>query len=747
MQRMLLIVFIALLGTALPILDASAQSNSKKKSKKEKKVKKKDPYTSTTVWEPIPITRQGFHSYVDKSQIEADEYDGFRDSAILIGNSSSKTNKLSKAIIANPDQLQVIIENLPLDNREKLLYLRELNSALKKFLKDFNVQGASIDVDMYYDMMKSFKDIMRIEIEKKDILPYINKNFNLGIYANLPMYADNKKAVELVYKKMVDRYPDKMLFKLREFANTDAADKLIAKTAIKSPNVILSYAKSTSVERDIVMRSKDPLVQAITGLASNTTNSLKALPFISDIYQKKMTYADVNKAIATPEGFYKQLVKSKINQPTIGAHVLNREIKHEALKTYIRQVNELHDATSSVRFKVTNDLSATELYYLMVLCSDEIYTSSFTGLYSRLLERMKPQKGNDFLDSLNKDKFRTFIRMSAGYNVLDTFLRTMTEQDKYDLMASFVHDIDKNVETDLEDAVDVADALASINDEKTLKFLRGELKKDYERTYAESSKRGLVIYFLLHTISNAILNPNDTTNKLEQALKIPPITNVPYDALADDSGVVYQQHFFYGDEDGRGSLRNFLANFPSSKWTRESGKQWIKLTAKSGKPVVIYMNQPLDEPKDEEAQLALNNHLVEKGIKPGIIVHRGHSYHLPGTLKYIGPSNRIVILGSCGGYHNLSTILDQSEDAHIISSKQTGTMHVNDPLIKIINDRLSAGKGVEWLPIWKQLGGLMRTAHNKDLFNDYVPPHKNMGALFLKAFKIQMADMENEDPD
>jgi hypothetical protein len=34
----------------------------------------------------------------------------------------------------------------------------------------------------------------------------------------------------------------------------------------------------------------------------------------------------------------------------------------------------------------------------------------------------------------------------------------------------------------------------------------------------------------------------------------------------------------------------------------------------------------------------------------------------------------------------------------------------------------------------------MKTPQLQDLFNDYVPPHKNMGALFLKAFKIQMQE-------
>ena len=155
---------------------------------------------------------------------------------------------------------------------------------------------------------------------------------------------------------------------------------------------------------------------------------------------------------------------------------------------------------------------------------------------------------------------------------------------------------------------------------------------------------------------------------------------------------------------------------------------------------MIFANQPLEEPEDEEAQLALNNYLISKDIKPSILVHRGHSYHLPSTLKYVGPNNKIVILGSCGGYHNLSTILEQSEDAHIVSSKQTGTMHVNDPMIRMINDLVSAGKGINWIELWKGLASKVGTGPHKELFNDYVPPHKNMGALFLKAFKIQMAE-------
>ena len=42
--------------------------------------------------------------------------------------------------------------------------------------------------------------------------------------------------------------------------------------------------------------------------------------------------------------------------------------------------------------------------------------------------------------------------------------------------------------------------------------------------------------------------------------------------------------------------------------------------------------------------------------------------------------------------------------------------------------------------IWKEVAAQMKSPSLVDKFNDYVPPNKNMGALFLKAFKIQMQE-------
>ena len=161
--------------------------------------------------------------------------------------------------------------------------------------------------------------------------------------------------------------------------------------------------------------------------------------------------------------------------------------------------------------------------------------------------------------------------------------------------------------------------------------------------------------------------------------------------MLSDSGIVYEQFFFFGDEDGRASFNSFKTNFSDGKWKTTVSKNWITITSTQGKKIVVYANLPIQEPGDEEAQNQLCKYLEDNGIHPTLVIHRGHSYHLPLTLAKLIKQNKIVVLGSCGGYHNLSTILEHSPDAHIISSKQTGMMSINEPIIKAINNELLSG--------------------------------------------------------
>ena len=60
----------------------------------------------------------------------------------------------------------------------------------------------------------------------------------------------------------------------------------------------------------------------------------------------------------------------------------------------------------------------------------------------------------------------------------------------------------------------------------------------------------------------------------------------------------------------------------------------------------------------------------------------------------------------------------------------------HEDIIEAINNTLRAGKNIDWREMWGDLEVLFTKAgrDKKDMFDDYIPPHKNLGALFIKAY-------------
>ena len=145
----------------------------------------------------------------------------------------------------------------------------------------------------------------------------------------------------------------------------------------------------------------------------------------------------------------------------------------------------------------------------------------------------------------------------------------------------------------------------------------------------------------------------------------------------------------------------------------------------------------------DRAQEALNAHLESKGIQPTIVVHRGHSYYAPYTISQIQPAAKIVFLGSCGGYHLIHDVLKHAPDAHIIASKQIGKQIINQPFMDMLNEKLRTGSNIDWMPFWSELKEKVGRVEG---FEDYIPPYKNLGAIFIKAYKNAMGE-ESDDAE
>ncbi|WP_298740857.1 hypothetical protein [uncultured Chitinophaga sp.] len=703
----------------------------------------------------IPIGRQGFHDNIDKEQAAAAKFDGKADDFVKVSDDKTINLQVTNAVIRQVDDMQLDIErDTLLDHRLKTKYL----SGLYVMLHDYNSKRAyrKIDPAEAPAMVAAYRDMMKADIHGQTILPIVRGlSFNAGEKV-IEVFKDNpgyKEARGVMFAKYAYDNLETVMSRIGEYLDYPETDSIVAAVARKYPNQVLTYATSYTPVANAIKKNQDPVVQLIVKIG-NSGQSTRILPFIDELIDGSMSVDSLERVVSGDYSYFKQMVKTSIvlqqkksnGQNPLGLKAMMENLQSRSLR-YIREVNDLHEESNNVRFAVVKNFTPEELYYLIVNGQEELFTSSYTnhgnaGLYDQMMARMKPPRGDSLLMLVSFDRFKKFIAMAAGFNTLDHFLKSMEPENANYLMKKYVSSLEKT--EDLEDAVDVANSFGSIRDPKLLDFLREEVKKNYVFVSRKNDRRGKVIYELLSSLfetESGQQNDSSKASDMAARLSLPPINYVNFSGLVNDSGRIYQQVFFYGDKDGQESYASFMTSFGGGDWSVSRGKYWTTITSQKGKPITIFANLPLDEPEDKTAIEKLSEYLDEKDIHPTVFIHRGHSYHVNTTMDNLQSSAKIVVLGSCGGYHNLAKVLEKSPEAHIISSKQVGTRFVNEPIIRSLEEVIRSGRNVDWVNMWAALGKRFAgDARNKELFSDYVPPHKNLGAIFIKAYKQIMKD-------
>jgi hypothetical protein len=601
-------------------------------------------------------------------------------------------------------------------------------------------------------MIEAFEKAMLLDLSGESIEQVISKShYDIGnsliVSGAFDMNPGFNTAKEILIRKYTAAHPERTFVVLRDNPDLPFRDSLIMVAAYKHPRLLYDYAAANNKIGIAIRKIDDPLVQTVVKMASSNSGQLY-FPFLDNILKGNQTLEEIDKVKGDDVKYYKLLVKTRIDyvsrslnkEKVYEMDALNYMLGKRAKDVFIKTINALHNDPDHVRFRILNQLTAQELYYLAVNGESDIYTSSYTrGVYPMLMQKIG-NRGDSLLVSVNFDRFKKFIKMAAGFNTLSNFLNSFPNQDQAEsLMTAFVNGIERS--PNLEDGVDVADSYASISE--TMKPMAAKMlqnvKANLDRTTAQNNRRGMIMYNLLYKL---FLSADSTMQiNLSQEFGIPPVYNIAYqDLLAEEKAVM--QVFFYGDEDGRSAYQGFVRQFSNANYQKTETKHWVMFASTKGKPVLVFANKPLPEEsnQDAEAQEVLNNYLQEKNLSPTIVVHRGHSYYADYTIKQLPPSAKIVFLGSCGGYHLIHDVLRNAPDAHIIASKQIGKTVINQPFINLLVDKMRNGNNIDWIPFWSEF---KRSAGSVEGFDDYIPPHKNLGAIFIKAYKIQTG----EDPD
>ncbi len=436
----------------------------------------------------IPLGRQSRHDDIRREQINCDKLDRKEDGILRVGSNEEVNNQVTDALFRKPNEFRQWIEKndtqLP-SNNDKVRYLKYVADVLvyfRVYIKDKELKPVELPL-----LMEAFEKTMKAKASKQSIIATLQEsNYAIAKINNQIFSEPSEKAAgeAVVYLKYASLFPDRILQTIAPYAQEAFADSLVVIACKTNPVKLYSFAQSqNSTVGKLIYRNKDKFVMQIVTL-SQTENALFYFPFLDDILNGRQSIDSIKKYVGNVAttydsvGYYKLLVRTAIayskrmGKPTFdtaiaytGPNGLLETLYKKAKQYFVDPINNLHEQNNlAIRMKAIQPLAATDIYYMMVMCESDIYTSSYKHSFTRLLQLMgsKP-RGDSLMLAVNFDHFRKFIKMAANYNRLDTFLKTMPATRAALIMDSFVAKLDK---AKLEDAVDVADAYSSIANKK-----------------------------------------------------------------------------------------------------------------------------------------------------------------------------------------------------------------------------------------------------------------------------------------
>lgn len=532
-----------------------------------------------------------------------------------------------------------------------------------------------------------------------------------------------------VLNTVASMHPDDIFRQVKNIQSKYWIKEILEKATQQSP---VSYKRYLPNEnhpvRYILNTSKDTTVLAMNNLYKQFGYRSNLYPLVDNIVNCTKTPECVDSLCRNNTAAFREMIRIITNKNCIGRYSIEKELESNSLLT-IRAINDMPGVSPEIRYKAIKDYNAQELYVLMLYGEDELFKSSFFGLYQMFNERIGTSNTFEFLQSIDFLHFRAFLKILANFDKTEDFLNKMSADQRLTLIGMLVKNLEKEKYNPSE-VIYVAEAIPGfklMNDKAVINTM---IYKEFERLQNENSGTGMLMYGLLASIiQKDAVSEIDWYTYIKTQFTLPNIDGIRIADLKTGNGVIVQQHYFYNDDDGKSSFNNFISTIKGmSNWVLDNHETYVQVTSTSGNKVILFANKPEYEQNginDIQKALLTNQYTVS------VIVHRGHSFHTEKTLTQIPTNVKLILVGSCGGYYKLPIAIERAPNSHIISTKQIGTMRVNDPAIKLLCEYMRNGKDIVWSDFWN----VLENATGKNaMFYDYVPPNKNLGSLFLNAY-------------
>jgi hypothetical protein len=581
--------------------------------------------------------------------------------------------------------------------------------------------------------------------EKEIIEKFIFKDYNFTLSPSEKQKIKNKRDY-IVYREKFDSLfsspqEKELMFLLAEtephlvLKNFDKIYKkeyskaLLERIAKQAPLTVKNYITAPdNLVKILLKESKDDTIKILFAVHDSLGNFTRASLFLEDISKNELSFEDADKYVKN-----KTLLINKLSDIVIApSSVLGRfsaeqELSYLALD-YVRSLIVSENNAINYHNGLEN-MDAKTLYLFMVLSEKEI----IKGVFNKMLLVLHKKLNYDaFIHFIEKDMngygLTTFYRMLAFYNLGSTSSDFTTNRQK--TLNLLFSTLDKESLNNINSFVNMGEIIIHSNQASLFSELEKNIRARYDAAVKkENNAHEVAIYGMLGSLLG---------NKLKMGWSRQAAShyNVAYTQglsgyeLFDKDLVSVHQYFFYNDDDGKASYRNFIHQYSQSafNWNITDKGDFVLIESIKGRRVIILANKPEN---DESGIKSVIQYLKRENLNPLVVVHRGLSTHVLKTFNRIPSSAKIILDGSCGGFHVQHVALFNAPSAQILCNRNVGTMHLNDPLFKQISEEIRLGNDIVWESFWDKME--IKLGSNK-YFSDYIPPHKNVSSVILKKY-------------
>lgn len=504
---------------------------------------------------------------------------------------------------------------------------------------------------------------------------------------------------------------------------------IVNKLAYFSPNSIKKYLGSPdNVITKEIHKSTESIPKTLLAIYNQYGFNTKSYSLIHKILNRQITIDEAHLISQAEVPYLKHLMSITVQPNPIGIHTVEEEQNQLSLK-FIRAIND-NPSPNHPNLREIKLFNAKEIYSLMVLGKEEIFQFAFDNCYQVFLQNLGESSIMDFLPKVTHFKFREFATLLANFNKFpDLFYRNSTEESRQNFLVKMTK-IDFRDVNCIEEAAILCEFINNCDNSEIQTKIQNLIKMEYDDAESRKDQLAMAVYSLLASnIGERALVHNDWYRLKKEHFSKYSLSYIDVNEMKNKQNKIIEVCFFYNDGDGIASFNNYIQLFRSMpKWYMQDLGSYYYISSLEGNDYDIFANKPQHE---ISGQQAIRDYLIYNKLEPSIIVHRGHSYHSQKTIDQMVGSPKFIFMGSCGGYYKISELLVRSPNAQILSTKQIGTMSINDPMLKSIREILRNNRNLDWPSFWADQE--MRLRGNKD-FKMYIPPHKNNGALFVNAF-------------